>query len=669
MRMPFSPFFSSGKARRPSGPAVPRPIARRWLGAAVVFMAAAAVYLPALQNEFVADDFSLIVNNDFMADRGSFSFLLNKDFLLQPYPVKLGARPLALLSLMADHAAWGLDPFGYHLTSLLLHGLNSALLFLLVLSLGAKPRAGPDPGGGDGTAEAGNVFRVALLSGLVFALHPLQAEAVSVASFRADLLSAFFCLSSLLAFTRPRYLLSLVLFALALFAKETAIVLPLAALLCAWMFPAGAGAASLNPDVKERPAAARPGVFARIPAALFYVILSGSAALIFMGYYWADRFHYPLHSAIFPALAGGVSPLSSFSAYVNTAAVTLLHYCGKLLLPLGLSLEYQLVLPGALLNTGVLAALGVGGAVLACVFLCRDPYLRLGAGLFAIAYLPVSNLVPLVNTVSDRYMYLPLAGFSLLISSVLAGDWGARFAALRAAMRSFRIPAVPEPAPVVLQAALCLALISWYGVRSASEGVRFRSMFTLYSAAAAVSPQNPNALYHLGLAYMEKGDYGAAAREFEALMDVSPLYKRTGVWHQLGVCRERLGDAAGAKAFYAKALLISPTKETLNNLAGVMQREGRADSAAWLLKKSLEIAPDPASSNNLGAYYAAKREFRTAIGYFRQAVSLRPDYTEAWFNLLNACEASGDAEGLRGETRRMAALFAANNWEVTAYAR
>jgi Flp pilus assembly protein TadD len=647
----FSVLFSLAEKLRTYLSGARAPALPRAAGAAAVFLAAALVYLPVLDHDFVADDFTLIVGNDFVADRGSFSFLLNKDFLLQPYPVKLGARPLALLSLMTDHAVWGLDPFGYHLTNVLLHGLNSALLFLLVLSLGARLPSGPSPGA---------LLRLALMSGLVFALHPLQAEAVSVASFRADLLSAFFCLSSLLAFTRPRYLLSLAFFALALFSKETAVVLPLAALLYAWVFRGAERAGPFPAAAEFRAPAGR--------ARLFYAALAGAGALFFMVHFWAERFSYPLYTAIFPAL-GGASPLSSAAAYVNTAALSLLHYAGKLLLPLGLSLEYQLALPGALVNASSLAALAAGAGLLACLLPGRNPYLRFGAGFFLIAYLPVSNLVPLVNTVSDRYMYLPLAGFSLLVSAVLAGDWGARLAGLRPVLERLKLPGLPRYAGRALQAGLCLALVACYASRTSSESARFSGMYVLYSAAAAASPQNPNARYHLALAHMENGDYGSAALEFEALMAASPLYKRTDVWHLLGVCCERLGDTAGAKNYYSKVLLVRPGKETLNNLAGLMRREGRADSSAWLLKLSLEIEPDPATSNNLGAYYAGKKEFGTAMTYFRQAVNLRPDYTDAWFNLLNACEAAGDKAGLRDETRRMAGIFAANGWEVGAYAR
>ncbi|MCM2267522.1 MAG: tetratricopeptide repeat protein [Elusimicrobiales bacterium] len=618
------------KLKRPPFPAGRSPALRAGLAAGLVFAAAFCAYLPALKHKFVADDFSLIVNNEFVSDPASFSFLLNKEFFSQTYQVKLGARPLTLLSLMADHAAWGLNPLGYHLTNLLLHGANSALVFFLGLALWR--RSGEGPPAQDGTAAGALPF--ALLGGLIFALHPLQAEAVNVAAFRADLLCAFFCLAALLAFARAAYALALGGLVLALFSKETAVVLPLLALLQAFFFRGGAA-----PAPRWRRAVS--------------VLLAAAAAAAFLLYFWAARFSYPVHDVIYPALAGSAAPLSSFAAYFNTLAAAASHYFLKLLLPAGLSLEYQLLLPGSLFNARFALLLALGAGALLVLRSRAGPLVKFGLGFMLAAYLPVSNLLPLVNTVADRYMYLPLAGFALLIPAGLA-------ALLRGARTAAFAKLLPRAA-----AAACAVLLAAYAAGARAQAARFADMFSLYSAAAAAAPANPNARYNLALAYVERGDHRAALRELEAAAAASPLYRRTELWHLTGFCFEKLGDNRRARDYYAKVLLVEPRKETYNNLANIMQREGRPDSAAWLLKKSMELAPDPVSSNNLGAYYARKNKFGEALKYFRQAVALQPDYTEAWFNLLNACEASGDLEALRAETDRMARLFQENGWEVS----
>jgi protein O-mannosyl-transferase len=132
-------------------------------------------------------------------------------------------RPLFILSYIVDARLWGARPTGYHLTNVLLHGLNSFLVYRLTLSL-LRPQKLTD-GGGQG---------IALVAGLLFLLHPSHTEAVSWISGRADLLAALFCLAALLACShylekrRALYLLlSLFSFALALLSKESAASLPL----------------------------------------------------------------------------------------------------------------------------------------------------------------------------------------------------------------------------------------------------------------------------------------------------------------------------------------------------------------------------------------------------------------------------------------------------------
>jgi hypothetical protein len=98
----------------------------------VAVIAAAGCHIRALSAGFLFDDHVVIVNNPFIDRIGNAAVLLDPRHLFQPYPVTCGARPLALLSLMADRAVWGKGPFGYHLTNILLHAANTALVLLLV---------------------------------------------------------------------------------------------------------------------------------------------------------------------------------------------------------------------------------------------------------------------------------------------------------------------------------------------------------------------------------------------------------------------------------------------------------------------------------------------------------------------------------------------------------
>lgn len=170
--------------------------------------------------------YSLILNSFFLSD----DFVQIGRVLEGDYSVVWGRehggffRPLFVLSLLIDARVWQTEQFGFHLTNVLLHGLNSFLVFTLTLSLMRNVLETPDARWRERAAG--------LAAGLIFALHPSHTEAVTWISGRADLLAAFFglvCLRYYIAYLDERrashLVASLVAFALALLAKESAICL------------------------------------------------------------------------------------------------------------------------------------------------------------------------------------------------------------------------------------------------------------------------------------------------------------------------------------------------------------------------------------------------------------------------------------------------------------
>lgn len=170
-------------------------------------------------------------------------------------------RPVASLSYGIDYVLWGLSPFGYHLTDLLLHGVTAVLVFLLVLEV-----TGGDATGGD----TGDVT-TALVGGLVFALHPLSVEVVPTPARRQDVLAATFLTGAILLFVRwldhrdrqGHLAGSVVAYLLALGSKETAVVLvPVAG---AWFLWAWVGAGRDVRDLRDLRAVGTAGGRALAP--------------------------------------------------------------------------------------------------------------------------------------------------------------------------------------------------------------------------------------------------------------------------------------------------------------------------------------------------------------------------------------------------------------------
>ncbi|MHB2026059.1 MAG: hypothetical protein ACYCPQ_05415 [Elusimicrobiota bacterium] len=179
------------------------------LTAALLFAAAFLSYSNSLKNGFCWDDHIIIENNPFIKNPENLKILADQVLLKPVTPIIGAARPIFLASLILDHAVWGEHALGYHLTSVVLHGINAVLVWILG-GLFLSPFA-------------------AAVSGLIFAVHPVNTEAVNPASFRPDLLAAFFMLSALLAYRRmetakkrwvaPALLLAAAAYALGVFYK------------------------------------------------------------------------------------------------------------------------------------------------------------------------------------------------------------------------------------------------------------------------------------------------------------------------------------------------------------------------------------------------------------------------------------------------------------------
>lgn len=205
-------------ALRPSAP-----VARRragWLGFALVFFATLGVYLPSLANGFVWDDQALVLRDPLIRSwrLGSEGF---DHFLFLDATGSNFYRPLQRLTYIFDYQFFFFDPWGYHLSSIVLHALSAGALFLMARAFMAR------------FSPAGiATFWPALATALIWAVHPLHTSAVTYVSGRADPLAALFCFLGLTvalnALRNPlvnwREFMAGLCFLLAAFSKELGII-------------------------------------------------------------------------------------------------------------------------------------------------------------------------------------------------------------------------------------------------------------------------------------------------------------------------------------------------------------------------------------------------------------------------------------------------------------
>lgn len=361
----------------------------RALAPVVVFVLTAAVFAPALRHDFVDwDD-----NVNFLSNPHYRGLALAQLQWMFTSAISGHWIPITWLTLGADYVVWGMNPLGYHLSNVLLHGVNAVLFFVMARRLLALAMPG---------AEAPWRELGAAVAALGWALHPLRAESVAWVTERRDLVSGAFALSTVLAYltmterpapARRRWLaLALACYAAALASKSIVMGLPLVLLLLD-LYPLRRGLRAW----KEK---------------LPFVALAALAAAV---------------SLTVAAKAWPLTPLAARSVEVRLMQVpyVVVFYIWKTLVPTGLTPLYELppridpVSAPHLL--GLAVALGL--AAVAAVLAWRGrPALLVAGGAYLALLAPVTGLVHIgAVVVADRYSYLSTSPLLLLLGGAVAG--------------------------------------------------------------------------------------------------------------------------------------------------------------------------------------------------------------------------------------------------------
>lgn len=538
-------------------------------------MAAAvlAVYADALGGAFLWDDLHLVVANPLIKRWQDWPRLFASD--LFPPPIASGYyRPLQALSYGLDYRLWGLAPFGFHLTNVLLHAATAVLFFRVAVALlGATSPA--------------------LAAALLFAVHPLHVEAVTYVAGRSDPLAAAFMLIAMLAFRRGGRggaTLSAAAYALALLAREAAVVLPLLLVVVD----------RIPPDRGRRP-----------PRAYLPYAFVLAAYLVLRTFAVAGTGATPPTAAV---------PLAH---RVLTTAFVVLDYLRVWVVPAGLHMERTVAPIAALTEPRALAGAATIAALITVTAATRRRAwpVALGLAWFLVALLPVANLVPLATFMAEHWLYVPTMGLALaagwLVATVAAGGRARRAVAVAAAA----------------------ILIAAYGAATLRRNRDWRDARTLYESLVPLAPESVRVRVDLAGAYQEAGEVDRARALYEETIRRWPDAPETAdAWNNLGNIEREAGRLDAALAAYERALAANPRNvSALNGRALALQQLGRSDDAERALVTALAIAPESAvTHSNLGNLYFRRNAPDRARDEYRAAVRLDPDYAEAHNNLGSA---------------------------------
>jgi protein O-mannosyl-transferase len=557
---------------------------------AVPLLLCVAAYALALRGALQFDDGHTIVEND---------ALLAPWALLASAPRRLlaGDRVLVELTFALDRAAGGLDPLPYHLTSLALHLVVVGLAFAFARRL--LERAGhPSP------------RAVALAAAGIFALHPLQTQAVTYVSQRAEVLASLFYLAGLLLLLRAEargrtraglvaWLGATAALLLGLGSKLIVLTLPAAYVLVGAVFPRSGERGGRLAAAGRRLAVVAP-----------WLALGTVAAL---------RFARTLAGRVDAGLdIPGLSP----GRYLLTELSALVAHLRMFAWPAGQSVDhaYPLYDPSraaiTALSGALLAALLVVGAALAFGRgrgASGDGTRRVvGFGVlwFFLLLAPTSTILPVRDPLVEHRSYLALLGPALAVAALGAG-------ALR------RWAPGKAGAALAATAALWLALA---GVSAARNRV-WRTRLELWSDATAKAPTSSRAHANLGLALASAYRMEEAVAELKRALALAAdgLVHPPQILRDLGTGLIQLGRYRDAAAALERARVLRPDDGvTLAKLAIAHVGMGQNARAVELARAAVAVAPGGDAEFALALALVRSSQPQEGLAHAEQAAALAP---------------------------------------------
>jgi Tfp pilus assembly protein PilF len=606
------------------------------LAVGVIILLTTIVYANSIRNDFTNwDDLSLVVENSAIRS-------LSIDNLIEIFTPKAGKtyQPVRVVSYAIDYYFWRLNPLGYHLGNIALHGFSAVILYLLLGSLLNQIRP-------ESSLESNRI--IALLASLLFAVHPVNVEAVTWISSRKYGLLAFFYFSSFYFYIkhsekgryhRMYYALSIVSYVLSLLSSPFSVTLP------AILF--------LYDYCRIRDMNLYNILKSRLLSYLFYIVLSMSQFIIL----WNSFTTTPGPE---PAIKS--HEMNNIFYTFLTMLRVLYDYIKNLIFPLWLNNMYVDYTSTSVFEYKVILSLLVIFFLIGILFfqVRADNKINLFClGWFVLTWLPVSNIIPISTKMADRYLYLPAVGLFLLFS-LSVYNTSHRWFSLKA--KQF----VTVPVIAFLVFSLCYLSIDrnrvwansqtlwedslrkapayWVphmnlGLTMAQQG-KIEEAISYYRESLRLNPNSVHTHNNLGVVLLERGQIGDAISHYVVALRLKSDYAET--YNNLGVALFRLGDFDKAIAHYRKALRLDPNfGKAHNNLGNALVEQGRFTEAISHYSKALETkARYPEAHNNLGAALAQQGKLNEAIIQFENALRLKPDYAQARANLRTARQMVG----------------------------
>lgn len=511
------------------------------------------VYSNSISGEFVFDDESVIVNNPSIQSLGNIPKYFTAD---EGFHKVIGRyyRPVVSSSYAVDYSVWGLNPYGFHITNVIIHIISCLLLFkiFIVLFWRYKYR---------------NLF--SLFAALIFAVHPIHTEAVAWISGRTDSMVTMFFLASFLFYieftkeqrhvnetntiesiTDKNYLylaLSLVFYTFGLLTKEMIVTMPVIILLYDFIY-------RKKPITYFKKNILIYSLFGGIT--LVYLILR---YMVLKDIPERENYLYFLNK--------------DFVVTFGTMLKTIPVYFRLLFAPFGLIYHYN----GVILDAKTLIDPEVVFTFLFIVLLIflsiyyykKDSIISFCILFFFVTLLPVMNIFPTMNLMAERFLYLTSFALVLLICHI---------ALLGSAKRDFTILTVG-----------LFVIVCAFSYLTIERNTDWQNNNSLYSSAKGNN--GTVILVNEGNILANSGQYDQAAKLYKQAIEIREY--NVLAHHNLGLVYLLKGELDSAEMRFKRGVFVdSLAPDGYFQLATVYNMKGRKDDAIKMLEKLQTVAPN-----------------------------------------------------------------------------
>jgi len=495
-------------------------------------------------------------------------------------------RPVACLSFALNHYFSGLDVFGYHLVNLIIHFLSSVFLFLFVFNTLNLPSLRK--------SYASNAYAISLVASVLWAINPIQTQAVTYIVQRMAALAAMFYILSMYFYLKARtasrpgsraaFFLSCGLsFLLALGSKENAVMLPLSLFLYE--------AIVIQEDT---------GLFFRRNLKWLVLTLTIIALIGFIYLFFKD-------GNVFSFIKGYERRPFTMAERLLTQPRIFIFYISLLLYPMPnrLSIAHSFEV-----STSFFEPVTTAFAILFIIALVglslgvakRKPLISFCILFFIVNHIVESTIFPL-ELIYEHRNYLP----SMLF-----------FVPLSAGFLSLLDHFIDRKRMKYILCAFIVLLLVGLGHSTFMRNFTWKNQGSLWIDALEKAPGQLRVHHNLGRFYQNQGFNKQAVEEYKKALQAPMGHRRDEAivtYHNLAKLYTDMGDLENGKRYYEQAIMMSPDFiPAYNNLAAILDRLGEKESAKALLLRVLKLNPyDGLANLNMGLFHLKRSEPHRAI--------------------------------------------------------